>query len=521
MPTLIEPGRQAGTLTPEEIGAIFGSHEAFLSTVFGEDLWLKQRQITNAIDQYDAVAVKACHSSGKTRVAAGIGCSFLARHDDGIVITTAPTAKQVEKLLWGEVHALVKRARGVRFPVPLLTEMRVNEKNYMLGFSTNDSVNFQGWHSENLLIILDEAPGIDPSIYDAIAGIEAGGRVRVLQLGNPVVGVGRFYDAFTKERKFWQLFTISAFDTPNLAGCYWDDGDVRLPMRLPPPPGHDPVNLAEIEDEHDPRLAYAPRPYLTTRKWVWKMARKWGVRSDRFQSRVLGKFPSSAPDALVGLAEVEDALEAAPVLIGEPLDIGIDVAGPGECDTVLYALKGDVVVDRQAWPGGQCEGDVVAAVRRCERQFAGGAPARHVGVDTINGHHFANTIEAAGIPVTRINVALPAVGREDGTLATTIYLNQRAQRYWRLAERFRHRRLHNLQLAEARSEAVVQQLTSMRWLPATRQGKMQLESKEEMRKRGLPSPDDAEALMLAQYLPELDRHRAQARAMTGSVSYAH
>src|SRR5258706_10585240 len=72
--------------------------------------------------------------------------------------------------------------------------------------------------TKKVLMVLDEAPGVLPEIYEAIEGIRAGGDVRVLALGNPTIASGPFYDAFTADREGWNLITISAFDTPNLHG---------------------------------------------------------------------------------------------------------------------------------------------------------------------------------------------------------------------------------------------------------------------------------------------------------------
>jgi hypothetical protein len=53
-------------------------------------------------------------------------------------------------------------------------------------------------------------------MWDAIEGIRAGGNVRVLELGNPVIPSGHFYDSFTRNRSIYNCISISAFDTPNL-----------------------------------------------------------------------------------------------------------------------------------------------------------------------------------------------------------------------------------------------------------------------------------------------------------------
>jgi len=84
--------------------------------------------------------------------------------------------------------------------------------------STNQASNFQGYHGKHVLIIADEAPGIEQEIWDAIAGVAAGGDVRIVTAGNPTTPSGRFYDAFHRERSLWNCISIDALESPNLDG---------------------------------------------------------------------------------------------------------------------------------------------------------------------------------------------------------------------------------------------------------------------------------------------------------------
>jgi hypothetical protein len=92
--------------------------------------------------------------------------------------------------------------------------------------SPESAVNIHGFHSEHILIILDEAPGIRAEIWDAIEGARASGNVRLLALGNPTIPGGPFYEAFTRARGLWKTITIDAFETPNLEGLTEADFDM-------------------------------------------------------------------------------------------------------------------------------------------------------------------------------------------------------------------------------------------------------------------------------------------------------
>src|SRR5262245_64801885 len=148
-----------------------------------QDLWALEEDILRAVATRSRVAVKACHASGKTYVAAVAVLWFVTRFRDGIVVTTAPTWTQVEKLLWGEIHRAAQSSR-IAFPQLNKTELRIGPGNYAIGLSTDQGVRFQGFHGR-ILIVIDEAPGVKADIWEAIEGIRAGGDGRGLARGKP------------------------------------------------------------------------------------------------------------------------------------------------------------------------------------------------------------------------------------------------------------------------------------------------------------------------------------------------
>ncbi|MBI3966715.1 MAG: hypothetical protein HY329_13860 [Chloroflexi bacterium] len=309
--------------------------EFFTATLLGHDHWEVPRQILRALARRRArVAVKACHSSGKTFVASDAVLWWTIT--GGICVTTAPTWTQVRKLLWAEVHKSHLRALYPLGGELLQTELKIAPDMYALGLSTNEGVNFQGFHGK-VLLVLDEAPGVQPDIWEAIEGIRASGDVRVLALGNPTIASGPFYDAFTTDRSGWQTFTIDAFDTPNLRGL-----TLEVLLELP-----------------EPELDVAPRPYLTTRRWVREKYDEWGELSPLWQARVRGEFPQQSEDALLSLVWLEAAgyRELEPDE-GDEWEAGIDVAGPGEDETVLAIRRGPRLYHLQGWrsriPVAQC-----------------------------------------------------------------------------------------------------------------------------------------------------------------------
>jgi hypothetical protein len=85
-----------------------------------------------------------------------------------LVITTAPTFRQV-KVIVGEI-AEARRNSRIAFPEPTATELKLGDKRYAVGLSTNDPNKFQSYHAAHVLIIADEGQGILNAIWEARGG---------------------------------------------------------------------------------------------------------------------------------------------------------------------------------------------------------------------------------------------------------------------------------------------------------------------------------------------------------------
>jgi phage terminase large subunit len=281
---------------------------AFASDELGFQAWSKQRDIIQAVRDHPRVAVRSSHGPGKTATAAQVALWFLAVHRNSRVITTAPTWAQVEQLLWREIRASVARAhaagRGAEFPKPFATKLELGVEWFAIGLSTNEPERFQGHHADHLLLIVDEASGVDEKIFEAAEGFLTAEGAHMLLLGNPTRPGGQFHRAFTTERADWHTIHISTFDTPNYTG--------------------EPV---------PPEVARS----LPRADWADEKKRAWGEGSPMYQVRVLGNFPSKAANGVCALHDVEQAQqrELTGREHGKPATIGVDVARFGDDDTVI------------------------------------------------------------------------------------------------------------------------------------------------------------------------------------------
>src|ERR1700734_95123 len=491
-------------LTPEQIAMfknVVGDPVLFASHVLGLDLWPREAEILRSIKTQRRTAIKACHAVGKTFTLAVAALWWLARYREGIVLITSSTQRQVRTQLWLEIHQLTK---GARVPYPPLksTEIKFrDENNFAIGFSTNQAENFQGYHGKYVLIIADEAPGIESGIWDAIAGTMAGGLVHIVMAGNPTVPAGAFYDAFTRDRGLWDCHTIGVFDTPNLKGLTLEQ-------------------LLEMDPSDGGPLDQNPIPYLVKRRWVYEQYQTWWhgdeASSPNWMSHVLAEFPSQVEDALFKMIWLERARKRAvePPAKGSPTNLplfaGVDVGG-GTAETVVYVCEFREdrlrILDMGAWRGQDARGQVVSFLSPYR------TPLTVVNVDSIGiGHNFALHLRDERFPVEMVNVALPCPSkphlRENDPARR--FVNQKACAYQLLADLFERDQVDGLI-----DEETIGQLGGIR-RDVDSQGRIKIESKERARGRGEPSPDRAEALMLAvskparkyEYTPAIPRGRA-------------
>src|ERR1700730_14792706 len=114
----------------------------FATHILGANLWQREVEILRSIQHHRRTAIKACHGVGKTFALAHAALWWVVRYHDGIVLTTAPTLRQVETQLWAELHRI---AVCSKFGFPEINATRLKfrgDDNFVLGLSTNRPENF-------------------------------------------------------------------------------------------------------------------------------------------------------------------------------------------------------------------------------------------------------------------------------------------------------------------------------------------------------------------------------------------
>lgn len=418
-----------------------------------------QVSIARAIAEPGArVAVHACHGSGKTYLAADLVLWFISTRSPAKVITTASGARTVDTQLWAEIRSAYNQSVvriGGRM-LPRRAELMFSDDHYALGFSTDDLHKFRGYHSQHLLVLVDEAAGIHPEIYLAIDGLTVGDNDRILILGNPGEPSGPYFDRCRDAG--YKTFCLSAFDQPNVTG----DGE-------------------EI-------------PGMVTRRWIEDRRRMWGEGSPLWDMLVLGEFPEQGINSLITLAWVEKAQNRTPNKTDQPTIISCDVAREGTDETVILVLEDDEVTEIESYSGR----DTMETVGRIIRKWL---PLKHrrdlrVVVDDIGvGGGVTDRLREQGIPVVAFKGSVKPWYRGQKSKRPDIrrerFRNLRCQSWWFLRERIREGLL-----TIPKDDRLKGQLTSVLYGVAS-DGTIEVESKKKQKERGLSSPDRADALVMA------------------------
>ena len=491
----------------------------FAKHVLGVEPWGKQRDILSAIAHNRKVAVRSCNGAGKTFTAAVAVLWWLMSYDNAIVITTAPSERQVKELLWREIRQLYMPRRDTIGGKLTRTRLDFASNRYAYGFSTNTEDRFQGFHSGNILVIVDEASGVDEFIYYAISGILTTQNAKLLLIGNPHGLAGTFYDAFHKNRKGYHTVHISAFDTPafteagitaeNIADLEYPDpvtdtdvipaDNTVMPAENTVIPADAHVIPADAGTQGKTNHANSRIPLgLSTPLWALSTFNEYGPQSSVFQTRVLGQFPEAANDTLIALRDIESAVKRPHVV--QPDDkpiVGLDIARFGDDKTVIIVRHGMRVLHIEELR----KSDLVNTTGRVIT-VADEFKVRHVMIDEVG-------IGAGVLDTLKQDKKFITTGINGGSRSDdpNKYGNLRAQIFDGLRQRFA-----DGQISIPNDPELISQLASLTYRYNAR-GQLLLESKEIIKGHGRQSPDKADALAYA-----FAEHRATKREW-GIITY--
>lgn len=443
---------------------------------FVEDIILarpdaEQAKVLRSVAANSMTTVRSGHGVGKSAVEAWAVIWFICTHPFPKIPCTAPTQHQLFDILWAEI------SKWIRNNPALKNELTwTKEKLYMNGHpeewfavartaSTPDAL--QGFHAEHLLYIIDEASGVDDDIFEPVLGALSTPGARLLMCGNPTQLSGFFYESHTKNKASYSAYHI----------------DGRNSERVP-------------------------------QEFVDRIIRMYGEDSDVFRVRVAGDFPLQEDDIFIPLSLVEKSIqtEYSPRKYPDLIHIACDVARFGDDKTVIgYKVdeKAEFYRKRQGQDTMKTADDII-----------------------LLGEELVARYRLQPVPDKSGNLPFIPVKVDDGGVGGGVVdrlrqvKNNYPERFWwmevvpvKFGQRIRHKYYHDsttymmaivkkllqpfdeegrrkpVELILPDDDDLVAQLSGRKY-GLTEASKIRIESKDAVKKRGQPSPDEADCVLL-------------------------
>ncbi|MEU4513240.1 hypothetical protein AB0G05_27400 [Nonomuraea wenchangensis] len=530
-------GKELGT----PYGVWLGDPVGFVEQVLGEALWSKQRAILEAITTHKNVAVPAGFGLGKTHICARAVAYWACVYPVGtaLSITTATRMRQVHRQMWPHIRHAVAHGGlpGSCDQVQWkMTDAKGVDVVVAYGFTAteHDESGMQGIHESNLLLIVDEAGGIGPVIGRSTRNLLTGSNARMIAIGNPPTDTERSWfeklcdDGYSERYPQTTTIKLAATDSPAVTGEQTAD---KVCACLAGEPGH-------MVSSH-----------LVNAEWIDEAIRDHGAESPYVIAKVHAKFPKGAKDQIIPSDWVDAAAEQEEpegpgwvrlcdlglpdetdewmVRLGGWVRLGVDIAADGGDEFVIARLVEDLATVEHTSSGADNSDAVNVAnrvleeIRRAEllRLRLGTKAKVRVKIDTIGvgwgvvglltrwgkeGKHNAvivpvNVAEGTDRPAES-EVLRPYRKRDELWIAGRTLLRPNADGVTRLRLRVSTRTKGQLSAPKKFNNSA---------------GFTYVEPKKDMRKRGVNSPDQAEAVLLAPYEPAAKQPKKRGRLISG------
>lgn len=423
---------------------------------FYPDEW--QEKVLLDLAAHPKVSVRSGQGVGKTGLESIVIVWYLCTRPFPKVVATAPTRQQLYDVLWAEVSKWLSGSKVDKLLKWTKTKIYMNgfeERWWATARTAVRPENMQGFHEDYMLFVVDEASGVADNIMEAIIGTLTGYENKLLLCGNPTKTSGTFYDSHNRDRDTYKTHKVSSADSPR-----------------------------------------------TSKENIQMLQRKYGADSDVFRVRVLGEFPKGEADSLISLEVAEQAAETVvDISSAFTLDVGVDVARFGDDKTIIAPRIGNRVLPLQQYSKKdtmETTGNVIKTVEHLRKVHT-----------QINKIVIKIDDDGLGGGVTD---RLREVNRQKGLGYIIIpikngskakdsdhYYNKAAEMWDTLRELLEENLSKFLQgepghIELPNDDILIKQLSSRKYKIDSK-GRIELESKDEMKRRIGESPDRADAVI--------------------------
>lgn len=448
----------------EEAIIYYAEHPVhFVEDLIGVTPDEQQAKILQSVADNSMTSVRSGHGIGKSAVEAWTVIWFMATRPFPKIACTAPTQHQLFDILWAEVSKWLRHA-------PALEKEFVwtKEKVYLKGYpeewfavarTATKPDALQGFHADDILYIIDEASGVKDNIFEPVLGALSTPGARLLMCGNPTQLSGFFYESHTKNRASYKTFHV----------------DGRKSGRV-------------------------------SQEFIDTIIRMYGEDSDVFRVRVAGEFPKAEADVFIQLSLVEKSImtEFSPRKTPNTIRIGCDVARFGDDKTVIGVKideKATIEKKRQGQDTMKTADDIVLLYYDLLKQYPGykdtvtvcvddGGVGGGV-VDRLKQMQRNNPERLAQMNIVPIKFGQRIKHKHYHDSTTFMMATVKAL----LSPHDDDGNEKPVELILPNDDDLVAQLSGRKY-GLTENAKIKVESKDDMKKRGLPSPDEADCVLL-------------------------
>lgn len=405
-----------------------------------------QWEASKLLVQTRRLSIRSGHRVGKSAFMAWTILWFMSCYFPCKAGATAPSATQMSDVLWAELSMWHRRLienmpqLGEKFAwhVDSFQMVEAPRESFAVARTARKErpEALQGLHQKHMLILVDEASGVPEEIYEAGRGSLAAEHAFVVFASNPTRTSGTFFDTHHKLRNLWATLKVDGTDVPTQSQRFRDE-----------------------------------------------IATQYGKDSNYYRVRVEGEFPREESDSVISLELCDTATQRDVELYGGTV-WGVDVARFGDDRTTLVKRRvNGTFEEHKAWHGV----DLMQTAGRIYREWIDTEPDRRpatIFVDVIGiGSGVADRLQELQLPIAPINVS-------ESASADDTYLRLRDE-LWFKARKWLEKRDCKL----FPDETLIAELTLPKY-KITSGGKIQVESKDEMKKRYPRSPDVADAFCL-------------------------
>lgn len=426
----------------------------FCRDLIGVELDAWQKKAFDALVKDHFIAIRSGSGVGKTVFLSLATLWFISTKPRSKIPTTAPSKHQLEDLLWGEHHKWISRSKFLQ-NLLIWTATKVAVRNYAPQWYavartarvSPDGVvaeGLQGFHAEeNLLFVIDECSGVHEAVFPAVEGALTGKKAYCILAGNPTRLTGYFHSVFNHLNMagLYKLFHVSCYDSK-----------------------------------------------FVEERYIRMMLARYGEDHPIFRIKVLGEFPSSEINTLISPEDIEKMRNNSPIdgrgQREEDIEIGIDI-GRTIAHSVMCARKGYKIIafDTKHLTGGVTDTIEITdwAIETIHSYNPSSFKVDCIGI----GAGVYDNLRRLFPKIVRPVIGNAAVDPEKKDR----YVNLRAQGYWELRGAIPYIYCENL------PDRFISEIGDLRY--KTPNGKILIESKEDMVKRCGRSPDYADAAMYA------------------------